>query len=70
MEKDYDNIVQMVQDGKMTINNFLMQSEDREDYINWLEERKLANSEENADKYLEYLDGEIMDGQKEPNVGN
>ncbi len=63
-EKDYDELVQDVQDGEITQVDFInLQPELAEEYHAWLKENALAENGQSADAFMTYRDNMAMNTQ-------
>lgn len=70
MQKTFDELVSLKQDGKIGWKEFLLQSEYAEDYQSWLNDRHEEPTEANATAFSQELDNEFEYMQNENMEGD
>lgn len=63
MAKNFDELVQLRQDGKINDLIFIMDSEFNSTFLEWCDENKTEPSEESASQFLEELEFEMFEHQ-------
>lgn len=58
-ELSYDELVQLRQSGEIGWNEFVLRSGDGDEYEAWLDENRLAASDDNARLFLEERESEM-----------
>lgn len=59
--KSYDELVQMKQDGKIGWLDFVMKSDDADEYKQWCQDHGEEPTEENAELFVEMTDAKTME---------
>ena len=60
----YEELVELLQEGKIGHLRFVMESEDAEDYLEWCRSHGTDPSDESAEFYVEQTDTGWMDSQE------
>lgn len=60
--KTYDDYVQEIQDGLITISEFVRNTE--EDYLDFLKEERLEDNDTSAKLFIERKERDFLQGQK------
>ena len=60
----YEELVELLQEGKIGHLRFVMESEDAEDYLEWCRSHGTDPSDESAEFYVEQTDAGWMDSQE------
>lgn len=60
----YEELVELLQEGKIGHLRFVMESEDAEDYLEWCRSHGTDPSDESVEFYLEQTDAGWMDSQE------
>ena len=58
---NYNELVQMKQDGKIGWLDFLLKGDDADDYKQWCQDRGEEPTEANAELYVEMTDAKAME---------
>ena len=59
--KNYDELVQMKQDGMIGWLDFLLKGDDAEDYKQWCQDHGEEPTEENAELFVEMTDAKTIE---------
>lgn len=60
---EYDELVQLLQEKKITYLRFVLESENNNDFLRWCEEHSVVPSDDAAEFYLEQTEISAMDRQ-------
>lgn len=63
MSKNYDELVQLRQAGKINDLLFVMDSDFATTYLKWCDEKKLEPSNESASQFLDEIEFDMFDNQ-------
>ena len=66
MAKEYDELVQLRQEGKITDLLFVMDSEYNQTFLEWCKEKNTEPSDESASRFLEEQEYDMFDFQSNP----
>lgn len=66
MAKDYDELVQLRQDGKISDLLFVMDSEFNTTYLEWCQENNTEPSDESAQDFLNEIEADMFHNQTYP----
>ena len=60
---EYDELVQLLQDGKIGFLRFMLESDSAQDYLEWCELHGIDPSEESAEFYYDETEIDMMERQ-------
>ena len=60
---EYDEMVQLLQDGKIGFLRFMLESDSAQDYLEWCELHGIDPSEESAEFYYDETEIDMMERQ-------
>ena len=60
---EYDELVQLLQDGKIGFLRFMLESDSAQDYLDWCELHGIDPSEESAEFYYDETEIDMMERQ-------
>ena len=60
---EYDELVQLLQDGKIGFLRFMLESDSAQDYLEWCELHGIDPSEESAEFYYDETELDMMERQ-------
>ena len=60
---EYDELVQLLQDGKIGVLRFMLESDSAQDYLEWCELHGIDPSEESAEFYYDETEIDMMERQ-------
>ena len=61
---EYDELVQLLQDGKIGFLRFMLESDSAQDYLEWCELHGIDPSEESAEFYYDETEIDMMERQQ------
>ena len=61
---EYDELVQLLQDGKIGFLRFMLESDSAQDYLEWCELHGIDPSEESAEFYYDETEIDMMERQR------
>lgn len=65
---DYDELISCVQDGRMTYLQYVMTSEHKHAFIDWLYDNNLEPSNETAQSFMEEVEKNFLQSQIMPQI--
>lgn len=63
-KRTYEELVELLQEGKITYLQFLMESDSADDFVQWCADHGTEPTDESAEFYIEQTDTTMMDRQE------